>query len=41
MITLQDGDKQCECENLYYKDITTGIKVCKDKNEINCTKQIE
>ena len=41
MITLQDGDKQCECENLYYKDITTGIKVCIDKNEINCTKQIE
>ena len=30
-----------DCEKLYYNDISSGIKVCIDKNEINCTKQIE
>ena len=33
--------KKCDCENLYYNDISSGLKVCIDKNEINCTKQIE
>ena len=40
-ITTENDNKKCECENLYYNDITRGIKVCIDKNEINCTKQIE
>ena len=36
-----EKDKQCQCENLYYNDISNGMKVCIDKNEINCSKQLE
>ena len=41
IITLDNNVKKCDCENLYYNDITSGLKVCIDKNEINCTKQLE
>jgi len=41
-VMTNEGDiKKCDCENLYYNDISNGLKVCIDKNEINCTKQIE
>lgn len=40
-IDTESDIKKCDCENLYYNDISSGLKVCIDKNEINCNKQIE
>ena len=41
IITKDNGVKKCDCKNLYYNDISSGIKICLDENEINCTKLID